>query len=81
MATKAHLEGNKRYLTEKVETIAVRVPKGEKAIIKAYAECKGKSLNGYVVDLIHADMGTENLTLLQNDSGSTTFVDQSTENE
>lgn len=56
MATKAHLEGNKRYLTEKVETIAVRVPKGEKAVIKAHAAQKGKSLNAYVVDLIHADM-------------------------
>ena len=56
MATKAHLEGNKRYLTEQVETIAVRVPNGEKAVIKAHAEKLGKSLNGYIVDLIHADM-------------------------
>ncbi len=61
MATKAHLEGNKRYLTEKVETIAVRVPKGEKAIIKAYAEKKGKSLNAYVVDLIHSDMSSDDI--------------------
>ena len=56
MATKAHLEGNKRYLTEKVETIAVRVPKGKKAEIKSFADKKGKSLNAYIVDLIHADM-------------------------
>lgn len=56
MATKAHLEGNKRYLTEKVETIAIRVPKGEKDVIKAHAAKKNKSLNAYVVDLIHADM-------------------------
>ena len=59
MATKAHLEGNKRYLTEKVETIAVRVPKGEKAVIKAHAERQNKSLNSYVVDLIHSDMDGE----------------------
>lgn len=68
MATKAHLEGNKRYLSEKVETIAVRVPKGEKEIIKAFAAQKGKSLNKYVVDLIYADMkANENLNLKKED--------------
>lgn len=45
-----------KYQTEKVETIAVRVPKGEKEVIKAHAAQKGKSLNAYIVDLIHADM-------------------------
>ena len=56
MATKAHLDGNKRYLTEKVETLAIRVPKGDKTVIKTYAQQQGKSLNAYVVDLIRADM-------------------------
>ena len=45
-----------RYLSESVEEFKVRVPKGEKAIIKAHADKQGKSLNGYVVDLIHEDM-------------------------
>jgi len=31
MATKAHLEGNKRYLASKVDEIKLRVPKGRKA--------------------------------------------------
>ena len=51
MATKAHLEGNKRYL-EKLEEIKVRVPKGEKAAIQAHAAAAGESLNGFVTTAI-----------------------------
>jgi predicted HicB family RNase H-like nuclease len=45
-----------KYLKEKVEEFKIRVPKGEKAVIQAQAKSKGKSLNAYVVDLIHADL-------------------------
>lgn len=45
-----------QYLKEKVETFVVRVPKGEKGMIQEHAKSKGKSLNSYVVDLIHDDM-------------------------
>ncbi len=55
MATKAHLEGNKRYL-EKQDNIVIRVPKGKKEKIQNHARGKGKSLNKYVVDLIDEDM-------------------------
>lgn len=58
MATKAHLEGNKRYL-DKQDNIVIRVPKGKKDTIKKYAEQQSKSLNKYVVDLIDADMSKE----------------------
>ena len=44
------------YLKEKVEEFKIRVPKGEKAVIKAHAEKLNKSINSYVVDLIHSDM-------------------------
>lgn len=44
------------YLREKVEEFKIRVPKGEKALIQQHAKKQGKSLNSYVVDLIHADM-------------------------
>ena len=53
--SRARLEANKRHL-EKLDTIAVRVPKGKKAIIYAHAETKGKSMNQYIVDLIDKDM-------------------------
>lgn len=58
MATKAHLEGNKRYL-EKQDTILIRVPKGKKAKIQNHAQSKDKSLNKYIVDLIDEDMKKE----------------------
>ena len=58
MATKAHLEGNKRYLV-KLDHITIRVQGGIKEKIKARAQQKGMSLNAYIVDLIEKDMKTE----------------------
>ena len=48
MATKAHLEGNKKYL-QTMDEIKVRVPKGRKAELQAHAEEQGESLNGFIV--------------------------------
>ena len=50
--TAAHARGNEKYLSEKVDSIMVRVPKGQKAAIKAAAEKKGMSLNQYCADAI-----------------------------
>lgn len=41
-----------KYLHEKVEDIRIRVPKGEKEKIKAFAYNKGKSLNRFIYDCI-----------------------------
>lgn len=56
MATKAHLEGNKRYL-DKLDNITIRVQGGQKDKIKAHAQKEGMSLNAYIVGLIEKDMG------------------------
>lgn len=53
-------EAKDRYLKEKVETMLIRVPKGEKVLIQEHAKSLGKSLNSYVVDLIHSDMKSDN---------------------
>lgn len=45
-----------KYLKEKVDTFVVRVPKGQKEEIKAYAKSKNKSLNAYILELIEKDM-------------------------
>ena len=47
MATKAHIEGNKRY-HETLDEIKVRVPKGKKEALQDIATTQGDSLNGYV---------------------------------
>ena len=55
MATKAHLEGNKRHL-EKLDRGVFYVPKGDLEKIKAHAESLGMSLNAYINLLIEKDM-------------------------
>lgn len=37
-----------KYNAENYEQIQIRVPKGEKDKIKAFAESKGESVNGFV---------------------------------
>lgn len=49
-------ETKDKYLKEKVDEFKIRVPRGEKEEIQTRAKAQGKSLNAYVVDLIHADM-------------------------
>ena len=39
------------------DRINLTVPKGDKAKIKAHAESKGESVNGYIARLIAEDMG------------------------
>ena len=62
MATKAHLEGNRRYL-EKQDSVLIRIPKGRKAELQAHAEEQGESLNGFIVravdEAIERDNGKE----------------------
>lgn len=47
MATKAHLEGNKRYL-EKLDEIKIRVAKGDKTIIQEHAAKMKESTNAFI---------------------------------
>ena len=54
MATKAHLEGNKRYLARKVDEIKLRVPKGRKAELQEISQQSGDSLNAFIIKAIDA---------------------------
>lgn len=47
---------NNSFISKAYDRINLTVPKGEKEKIKAYAESKGKSVNGYINDLIQEDM-------------------------
>ena len=46
---------NARYLATQDE-IKIRLPKGQKEEIRAYAEAMGESLNGFIVRLIREEM-------------------------
>ena len=51
--TEAQKRSAEKYLQEKVEDIRIRVPKGQKDIIKARAEALGKSVNQFILDCIN----------------------------
>lgn len=45
-----------KYNDKAYDRVYISVPKGDKEKIKAYAESIGKSVNGYINDLIEKDM-------------------------
>ena len=59
--TDARRKASSKYLHETVEDIRIRVPKGQKDIIKAHAENQGESLNGFVVRAIDETMQRDSL--------------------
>ena len=46
--TEAQKRSAEKYLQEKVEDIRIRVPKGQKDIIKAHAEAQNESVNAFI---------------------------------
>lgn len=48
-----------RYNAKAYDQIPLRVKKGQKELIQKHAERLGKSVNGYIVDLIETDMQKE----------------------
>ncbi len=55
MAKPATIAKNK-YNAKAYDRIALQVKKGQREIIRTYAESKGMSLNGYINMLIENDM-------------------------
>ena len=45
-----------KYISENLDEIKLRVPKGEKAIIKKYAQEQRESMNEYIVNSIKERM-------------------------
>ena len=54
--TDARRRASAKYLHETVEDIRIRVPKGQKDIIKAHASGQGESLNAFVIRAISEAM-------------------------
>lgn len=54
--TEAQAKAAKKYLSETVEDVRIRVPKGQKAIIKAHADNQGESMNQFVIRAINEAM-------------------------
>ena len=47
--TDAQRRARDKWLSEKVETINLRVPKGKKAVFKEHAEKNGESMNAFLL--------------------------------
>lgn len=47
---------NRKYNEKAYDQVKVLVPKGKRDLIKQYAESQGKSLNGFINDLINDAM-------------------------
>lgn len=54
--TDARRRATAKYLKETVEDVRIRVPKGQKAIIKAHADKNGESMNQFVIRAINETM-------------------------
>ncbi len=54
--TNARKRANEKYLKESVEDVRIRVPKGQKSVIKEHAEKQGESMNAFVVRAINETM-------------------------
>lgn len=54
--SKAHIKASNKYNAKAYDQLKVLVKKGQRDVIKQYAESKGLSLNGYINKLISEDM-------------------------
>ena len=66
--SEARRRANDKYNAKAYDQLITRVHKGQREQITAHAASLGKSLNGYINDLIAADMG-EKLTRPNKEQG------------
>ena len=57
--TPSRKKANDKYMTEKIDSLSIYVPKGQKELIKAAAKRKGQSMNQFVVDAINTALESE----------------------
>lgn len=58
-ASEAQLRAKKKWEAKSYDTLGIRVKKGEREKIKAYAESHGQSLNGFCKKAIYSAMGVD----------------------
>ena len=46
--SKAQQRAGKKYMSENYDRINLTVPKGQKDVIRAHAEARGESVNGFI---------------------------------
>lgn len=57
--TEARRDGNRRWDAANLDRLSLAMPKGKKAAIKAHAEARGESVNGFINRAIDETMERE----------------------
>lgn len=52
-----------RYCKKMYDDVRIRVKKGQKAVIQQRADELGKSINGYMIDLVREDLAEQGVDL------------------
>lgn len=65
---KAQTKASNKYNAKAYDRIALQVKKGQREVIRSYAEARGMSLNGYINTLIREDMKAHGAELDGNQS-------------
>ena len=55
-ATEAQRRASKKYINEKLDSIMLRIPKGEKEVIRKEADTYGMSVNSYIYNAVKTAM-------------------------
>lgn len=58
---KSQTRAKNKYNAKTYDNLRIIVPKGKKDVIKAFAESKGKSINGFVNEAIDEKMKRDSL--------------------
>ena len=58
--SEAQKKATAKYMKNNLDDIKVRVPKGKREVYKKYADSKGKSLNGLIIELLDKSMQEDN---------------------
>lgn len=57
--TEARKEGNRRWDAANLDRLSIALPKGEKDVVKAHAESRGESVNGFIKRAIDETMSRD----------------------
>lgn len=58
-ASKAQQKAVSKYMKANYDEIKVRIPKGQKEVVQAYAQSKGESVNALIWGLLQDAMGVD----------------------